>query len=147
MKKIANIIVTLFYVGHIPKVPGTAASALASVVYFFVASKSALYSLITVSSFALGFWAVHKMQGCMKVHDPKEIVIDEFSAMLLAYIFIPFSLKAMIAGFVIFRILDILKPGPIRKIEKLPGSAGIMLDDVLAALVTNLALRLASPLL
>ena len=69
------------------------------------------------------------------------IVIDEATGMLLALFFVPFSIFSVILGFFIFRVLDILKPPPCRRIERKAGAMGIMFDDVIAALYTNLILQ------
>jgi phosphatidylglycerophosphatase A len=70
------------------------------------------------------------------------IVIDEVCGMLLALYFVPKSIFAAILGFFIFRILDILKPPPCRRVEKLSGAMGIMFDDIIAAIYTNMILQL-----
>ena len=80
----------------------------------------------------------------MKKEDAGEIVIDEVAGLIITFIGLPFTLKTMIAGFVIFRAFDILKPFPIRTLEKkIAGGLGVVLDDVLAGIYGNLILRLA----
>ncbi len=75
--------------------------------------------------------------------DSGHIVIDEFSGYLISVLFIPRSLGYLFAAFILFRIFDILKPPPIRKIEEsVPGGAGIMADDVLAGIYANICLQL-----
>jgi phosphatidylglycerophosphatase A len=75
--------------------------------------------------------------------DSRHIVIDEFCGYLLAVMFIPRSLDYLVAGLVLFRVFDIMKPPPIRKIEEIiTGGKGVMLDDVLAAVYSNLCLQL-----
>jgi phosphatidylglycerophosphatase A len=75
--------------------------------------------------------------------DSGHIVIDELCGYLLAIIFIPKTLGFLVAAFVLFRGFDIIKPPPIRAVEKfIPGGAGVMLDDTLAALYTNICLQL-----
>ena len=79
--------------------------------------------------------------------DPSEIVLDEFAAMPLVFLFNPYvhqgasSLLLILLGFLLFRIFDITKPFGIKALEKLPGGFGIVLDDVMAALYANLALQ------
>ena len=70
------------------------------------------------------------------------IVIDEACGMLLALVFVPMNLFSVILGFFIFRILDILKPPPAKRMEKLTGSLGVMFDDIVAAIYTNLILQI-----
>ncbi|HDK41428.1 MAG TPA: phosphatidylglycerophosphatase A, partial [Nitrospirae bacterium] len=70
-------------------------------------------------------------------------VIDEFSGYLPAVLFVPKSAGYLLAAFVLFRIIDIVKPPPIRKMERLiSGGAGIMLDDIVAAVYANLLIQL-----
>lgn len=73
--------------------------------------------------------------------DAKCIVIDEVGGMLLSLIFIPHDIKLVIIAFLLFRILDMLKPYPIDALQNLKGSAGIMSDDLVAGLYTNIILQ------
>jgi phosphatidylglycerophosphatase A len=77
-----------------------------------------------------------------KRKDASMIVIDEATGMLLSLFCVPFSMFAVILGFFLFRIFDILKPPPARRMEKLTGSLGIMFDDIIAAIYTNLILQI-----
>jgi phosphatidylglycerophosphatase A len=75
--------------------------------------------------------------------DPSQVVIDEIVGYLVTLAGLPFSWKTAMAGFFIFRVMDILKPFPIRKIDQsLPGGWGIVLDDVLAGVYSHVLLRL-----
>jgi phosphatidylglycerophosphatase A len=74
--------------------------------------------------------------------DSSHIVIDEFCGYLLAVLFLPKVTGYLLAGLILFRVFDILKPPPIRKIEEtMPGGSGIMLDDVMAAVYANICLQ------
>ena len=77
-----------------------------------------------------------------KRKDAQMIVIDEACGMLLALFFVPVSMFSIILGFFIFRIFDILKPPPAKRMEKLTGSLGIMFDDIVAEIYTNLILQI-----
>ena len=80
----------------------------------------------------------------LKKEDPAEIVIDEMAGLIVTFVGIPFTPKTAIAGFIIFRTFDILKPFPIRRLEKkVKGGTGVVLDDVLAGIYGNIILRLA----
>jgi phosphatidylglycerophosphatase A len=96
----------------------------------------------------LGLLSAGKAEKIFNRKDAGCIVIDEVSGMLLALIFIPYSIKLAIIAFVLFRILDGLKPYPAGLFQNLKGSLGIMSDDIVAGLYTNIilqvALRLAS---
>ena len=142
MRKIDKFISTLFFIGFCPFAPGTAASLLAVFVYFLVRSNVPLHFFLTVFFLALGFWSTSRAENSFSRKDPPQIVIDEFSSMLLAYLFIPFRLKFVIVGFFLFRFLDIFKIPPIKKLQTLPKGYGIMLDDIAAAILTNLVLQI-----
>ncbi len=71
------------------------------------------------------------------------IVIDEFAGQFLALLALPPTWPVLLAGFVLFRLFDIMKPPPARRLEALPGATGIMADDLLAGLYANLLLQLA----
>ena len=141
MKKIAKIVATLFFIGYIPVAQGTIASAAALFMCFFLSRYPAAYIAVTFALLALGFWASSCAESEFGKKDPREIVIDEFSALFIVYLFIPFTLKTAIIGFLLFRALDIFKLPPIKKLEALPGGWGIMLDDIAAAILTNLILQ------
>ena len=74
--------------------------------------------------------------------DPGEVVIDEIVGYLITMGLIPFNLIKAIVGFFLFRVFDILKPFPIKRIEQIGGGWGIMLDDVIAGLYAALILRI-----
>jgi phosphatidylglycerophosphatase A len=84
--------------------------------------------------------------------DPSEVILDEFAAMPLVFLFNPHvyggatSLVFVLLGFLFFRLFDITKPFGIKALEKLPGGFGIVLDDVMAAIYANLALQAVSRL-
>jgi len=80
------------------------------------------------------------------VADPGVVVIDEVVGMLLTLAFVPVGWAGVLAGFVLFRLFDIIKPYPCARAERLPGGWGIMADDVLAGVYANVVLRVASVL-
>lgn len=75
-------------------------------------------------------------------HDDPRIVIDEVLGMWWTLAFLPRSLPILFAGFFLFRLLDVWKPGPIRVVQRWPGALGVMADDLLAGILANLILRL-----
>ena len=98
--------------------------------------------MIFLPVFLLGLITSHSAEKDLG-KDSSRIVIDEFCGYLLAVIFIPKKTGYLLASFVLFRIFDILKPPPIRKIENfVAGGAGIMLDDIMAAVYTNVCIQL-----
>ncbi len=91
-----------------------------------------------------GVYLCHKTAEAMQVHDHGGIVWDEIAGMLIAFIAVPISLSTLVAGFVLFRILDIFKPWPISWLDRsLHGGWGIMMDDLVAGLGTLAVLHLA----
>jgi phosphatidylglycerophosphatase A len=141
MQKISKSVATLLFIGYVPNAPGTAASLAALGLYLLVKDSAFIHSFLTVFFLILGFWSTSTAEKDFSQKDPPEIVIDEFSAMLLAYLFVPFSPKLLVIGFILFRYFDISKILPIKKLEGLPSGAGIMLDDIAAAILTNLILQ------
>lgn len=139
--KIIKNIASLYFLGYTSKFPGTLASLLGVLVIIITGSHSLSYFLILGISLICGFWVSGKAERILNIEDPKEVVIDEFCGMLLSFFLIELSAFYIIAGFIFFRAFDILKPYPIREAEKMKGSRGIMLDDLLSGLFTNLVLR------
>jgi phosphatidylglycerophosphatase A len=132
-------------IGYIGKGAGTVAAVACSVCWYLIYRNGYLPipSLVTtVAIIILGIWssnAVSKIWG----KDPARVVIDEVAGMCISLLFIPVSLKYVVAALILFRFFDIAKPLYIRKLEKLPGGWGIMLDDVLAGIYANVALQIA----
>ena len=141
MQKIAKLIATVFYIGFCPVASGTVASFLALPIYYFLRENPYIYFFITLILLVAGFWASSRAEKEFGRKDPGEIVIDEFSAMLIVFLFIPFSVKFMVIGFFLFRIFDILKFPALKRLERLPKGYGIMLDDIAAAILANLVLQ------
>lgn len=92
--------------------------------------------------FSLGTWTSDEAEKTLG-KDSGHIVIDEFCGYLVAVMFVPREIGYLFAAFVLFRLFDIFKPPPIRRIEKsVPGGAGIMLDDVMAGIYANACIQL-----
>lgn len=143
MRKRVELITSFFYLGHSPFMPGTMGSLGGLVVYFCVRGNDILYAFTILFLFTLGIMFAGESEKVYRRKDPSMIVIDEACGMLLALFFVPFNLYSVIVGFFLFRIFDILKPPPARALEKLTGSLGIMFDDIVAALYTNIILQVA----
>lgn len=141
-KKIESLVATVFYAGYFPVASGTIGSLLGMLLYYFVRDNAILCLVLGIVMFALGLLSSDSYEKRVKKNDPHEVVIDEFASVFIVYLFIPFSWDIFIVGFFIYRLFDITKPPPIKSLEKLPGGLGIMLDDIFAAVYTNLILRL-----
>ena len=141
MKKRIKLITSFFYLGHSPFMPGTMGSLGGLLVYFLVKNNDVLYGFAILFLFFLGVMFAGEAEKIYKRKDPKMIVIDEACGMLLSLFFVPFSMFSVIVGFFLFRVFDILKPPPAKRMEKITGSLGIMFDDIIAALYTNIILQ------
>lgn len=144
MNRLALAVSTFGYVGFFPVAPGTAGSAAALVLYALVrwvgAPAFELGAILIV--FAAGVWAAGHSESLLGGKDPGPVVIDEVLGMLLTLAFLPLSLTGVVAGFVLFRAFDVLKPYPARRLEDAPGGWGVMLDDAMAGAYGQLAMRL-----
>ena len=140
----ATLIASYFYVGFIPVIPGTFGSLAAFTLYFALISLNQwrLYVLGVTLICAIGVWAANRVEADSKIVDPSFVVIDEVAGQLITLFLIPFSWIYLLAGFLLFRAFDILKPFPARRAEELPGGWGIMLDDIFAGIYANLFLQL-----
>jgi len=144
MKTAAKILATFFGVGLFPVAPGTMASAVAALAYGFALHGLVwpLYLLLLVLLFLAGTAASGAHAAVLGRPDPGRIVIDEVCGQLLALVFLPAEWVPVAVSFVLFRFFDIIKPWPIRKLEKLPGGWGIMADDIGAGLAAAALSRL-----
>jgi len=147
MSKKIKMISSFFYIGHSPFMPGTLGSLAGLVVYFLVKDREILYAFMILFTFGLGVLFAGEAEKIYKRKDASMIVIDEACGMLLALFFIPYNLFIVILGFFLFRIFDILKPPPAKRMEKITGSLGIMFDDIVAALYTNFILQIITRVL
>ena len=131
------------FVGKIPFAPGTFGSVLGlPVCYCLTFVRVRIAVLLTLLFVAVSIWIADRAEKLLRSKDPGYIVIDEIAGLLVTFLGIPFNLLNGAAGFLIFRIMDILKPFPARMLEKkLPGGAGVVMDDVAAGLYSNLLLR------
>lgn len=132
------------FIGKIPFAPGTFGSLLGLPVCFcisLVKVKTAI--LFTVLFIAFSIWIADRSEKALNSKDPGCIVIDEIAGLMVALVGISFGWLNVAAGFLIFRIMDILKPYPARMLEKrLPGGAGVVMDDVIAGIYSNVLLRI-----
>jgi phosphatidylglycerophosphatase A len=142
-----KVIVTFLGVGYLPLIPGTFGSVVGVIIFLSVSNNFFMQVLLTFSFFLLGFLLAGSAEKILKQKDHRFIVIDEVSGMLLSLLFIPYDFKLVIIAFLLFRILDTLKPYPAGKIQNLHGSAGVMGDDIIAALYTNIILQVVSRVL
>ena len=139
--KTIRSLATLFGIGYLPIMPGTFASIAGLFLYLIIRNNLYIYLALTAIFIVLGFAVSGKAQELFKKTDPKEIVIDELCGILIVYILVPFSIFNVIIGFIIFRLIDILKVYPLSRLERLKKGWGIMLDDIAAGIFTNIILQ------
>jgi phosphatidylglycerophosphatase A len=142
--RLAVFLATAAYAGYFPVAPGTVGSAVGLLVYAFVAwsGSPAVEAALIVGLFAAGVWAATTAERYFGGIDPGPIVLDEVVGMLITLAFIPVGVSGAIAGFLLFRIFDVIKPFPARRLEKLHGGLGVMADDAMAAVYAHVSLRL-----
>jgi phosphatidylglycerophosphatase A len=143
-EKAVMFIATGCFIGKIPFAPGTFGSLLGILPYFFLSKTSVPVSIICIIIFIIfSIWIANDAEKILKRKDPGSIVIDEIAGMAVTLIGLPFNVFYVVSGFIIFRVLDIIKPFPIRYIEKrISGGAGIVLDDIAAGMIANVILRM-----
>lgn len=143
LNKLIIFLATGFYAGYIPIAPGTAGSLGGIGLYLLLNGLSFAYYLLIISLlFIFGVYLSSEAEALLKKRDPSSVVFDEMIGMLVTMILIPSGIGWVVAGFFLFRFFDILKPYPIRGIEKrMNGGIGIMLDDVAAGIYANVLLQ------
>ncbi len=134
---------TGFYIGNIPFAPGTFGSLIGLPLCFALAGISLTSAMLCTLFFIIfAVYIADAAEKILKQNDPGCIVIDEIAGMMVTLIGLPFNPITVVSGFIIFRILDILKPFPIRNLDKrIPGGLGVVADDVTAGIIANLLLR------
>lgn len=135
---------TLFGVGNIPFMPGTWGTlATVPLCYFMLQLGPLLYMLITLALSIYAIWAADLYEQQAGTHDAKQIVIDELAGFLVTMAWMPLTWQSLLIGFVIFRLLDIVKPFPISYFDKkVPKGLGVVADDVVAGIIGNVILQI-----
>lgn len=129
--------------GYFPLAPGTFGTLLAIPIYYFLSEiPSPLYEITLLGFFFLAVWFSEKAGPLFGKKDDPRIVIDEIMGFFVTMLWIPKTTLSVIAGFFLFRFFDILKPPPIRLLERVRGGYGVVLDDVLAGVYANVMLQL-----
>lgn len=142
MNILSKIISTFLGVGYFPVAPGTAATVVGILLAFAFQGTFFYYTWLIVL-FGAGVLASGYIEGVLKEKDPGIVVVDEVVGVMIALAGLPISWPVAICGFFLFRAFDMFKIYPINKFEAMPGGWGIMLDDVMAGLYTNIILSIA----
>lgn len=159
MTKLARLIGTVFYVGYLRPAPGTWGSlvALPFAYLLWIVGGVWLVVLAIPVGFVKGLWATREMTRDSDDHDPSEIVVDELIGQWIALLPVLFGAfhagvhvlslwPGWIAAFVLFRLFDIWKPGPVGWADRKDGPMGVMLDDVIAGVLAALCVGLLAGL-
>ncbi len=143
--KFSNFLIKLLssclFVGYLPFIPGTFGTIFGLVLYYFVRNSFIAQTILVLLVVSLGFLVSGRAERQLGKKDPRQIVIDEAAGILISLLFIPYSLKIAVTGFIVFRLLDAIKPYPASSSQKFKGSLGVMSDDIIAAVYTNLVLQ------
>lgn len=143
-KYVTEIISSWFYTGYSPVAPGTCGTAGAVLFYLlFLRNLGSLSYMVTVAVVVVTAVTVSTyISRRTGEDDPSHIVVDEVAGYLVTMAFIPPDIKYVVAGFVLFRVFDIVKPFPAGRLEQLHGGYGIVLDDVAAGVWSNIFLHI-----
>jgi phosphatidylglycerophosphatase A len=140
-KSLTLISSSLFGIGYFPFAPGTAAS-LAGLIAFILIDKTSIFIIFTLISLIISLATCGRCEKLLKSKDPKEVVIDDFTGQLIALLFIPKEPAYIFISFLLFRIFDTIKIPPADIFDSKKGSIGIVGDDIVAGVYTNLLVQL-----
>ncbi len=140
--KVSFILSTFFFTGLLPIAPGTWGSLFSAIaIFIFLPTTGLTYLIVCFAIFIAGAISADNVTKFDGIEDNPRVVIDEVLGMALAVAYLPKILSVYILAFIIFRVLDIMKPPPIGYLDKrVKGGMGVMLDDIAAGLFTNVIL-------
>jgi phosphatidylglycerophosphatase A len=143
MNRVGLFIATCGYLGYVPVAPGTFGSAAGLAVFFLIRSTGSvtLELAAILVLFAIGIWSGTIAEHYFGGVDPAPVIMDEVVGMLITLAFLPVSVTGAIVGFLVFRVLDVFKPWPSARFERLPGGLGVMADDGMAAIYGNVMMH------
>jgi phosphatidylglycerophosphatase A len=142
--RLGLFVATCGYLGYVPIAPGTFGSAAGLVVLAAVrwSGSSGLELAVIALLLAGGVWSGNVAERHFGKVDPGPVILDEVAGMLITVALIPVNVPGAIVGFLLFRVLDVIKPWPANRMEALPGGLGVMADDAMAAVYGNVIMRL-----
>jgi len=147
--ELSEWLATCFKIGHLPIAPGTWGS-LAAVIGWWLWLQyldPLVFIVLIITIFIIGVFATNIIINHTGEKDPSRVVIDEMAGQWLGLLMLPDGMLYIAGAFILFRFLDILKPWPIRQLEQFPKGWGVMLDDMLAGLLTLCLIQGVSRLL
>lgn len=139
-----KLLATGLYAGKSPKAPGTVGTLVAIPLVLILGQFSQVSYMIFATVFLLSaIYVAHLYEQLMGLHDSQEIVIDEMVGYVITMLWLPLTWQSVALGFVLFRLLDILKPFPIGYVDrKIGGGLGVVCDDALAGVIANIVLQI-----
>jgi phosphatidylglycerophosphatase A len=144
----AVLVATFFGIGRLRPGPGTWASAVTVALWAAIArllehsARMPVEIALAIAITLIGIPAATRVARASGSKDPQMVVIDEVAGQLIALIAVPLAWKTFLAGFILFRAFDIIKPPPVRQLEQLPEGTGIVLDDVAAGILALVGMHL-----
>ena len=144
----ASLTATFFGLGNLRPGPGTWGSVAAAFVWFVLSRgiagplQPAVLGCFILIAVVAGIPAATMLARSSGLKDPQKVVIDEVAGQWITLLFAPVSWKTLLAGFILFRGFDILKPPPVRQLERLPEGTGIVVDDVAAGIYALAVMQL-----
>ena len=145
MSTLARVLGTWFYLGYVPKGPGTAGSlgalAIAWAMHTYLGISGVFLAFLGVLLIAPAIWAAGRMAKDAGSKDPQVVVVDEVVGQWITFAGAStLNAKSWVAAFALFRLFDIWKPPPVRQLEQIPGGTGIVFDDAMAGIYAALVL-------
>lgn len=141
MVPVALAVATSLGIGFAPFAPGTVGSFAGLLLWALLPTGPVLQMTVVGILFVVGAWSAGVAEDHFKQADPGCVVIDEVMGMLMTLTLNPVGWPGAMAGFVLFRLFDVIKPYPANRLERLPRGIGVMADDAMAAVYANLVLR------
>ncbi len=140
--KMAMLLSTWFGAGLIRFAPGTWGTLAGLPVFFFLKDLGVVVRCLFLGILTyIAVWAANRCRILVNREDPPMVVIDEVAGITIATLLLPFSTANIILSFFIFRLFDIIKPFPVKQMERLPGGIGIVADDLMAGIYAYLSVR------
>jgi phosphatidylglycerophosphatase A len=133
LKRIALLIATVGGAGYVPLAPGTVGSAVGVLVYLATRDAEATTQVILFTAICLvGTWASTIAARHFGRDDPSHVVVDEVAGQLATFLLLDVGVAGALTGFLLFRLMDVIKPWPANRLEALPAGFGVMADDLMA---------------
>ncbi|MDP2653954.1 MAG: phosphatidylglycerophosphatase A [Candidatus Omnitrophota bacterium] len=143
LDELSRFLATFGYIGLIPFASGTFASAAGVLVCIALQPNPGFYLAVFALVTWAGFAAGSRVETAVREKDPSCVVIDEVSGMMISLFLLPMTAPVYMTAFFLFRAFDMFKVYPANRLEDLKGGAGIMMDDIIAGIYTNIVMHVA----